>query len=62
MTTALDAKGFFKVVHEFKAVKDAMYEIELFAADTNPDSEGGPNEGLIDSTYVQVPANMSPEK
>jgi hypothetical protein len=56
-TTVLDDKGFFKVVHEFKAVKDAMYKIELFAADTNPD---GPNEDLIDSTYVQVPANMSP--
>ena len=53
----LDAKGFFKVVYRFKAVKNAMYSIELFAADTNPD---GSNDELIDSTYVQVPANMSP--
>jgi hypothetical protein len=57
----LDGDGFFKVVHEFKAVKNAMYSIELFAADTNPDLDGGPNKGLIDSTYVQVPANMSPQ-
>jgi hypothetical protein len=49
-----------KVVHEFKAVKNAIYGIELFAADTNPVLDGGPNEDLIDSTYVHVPANMSP--
>jgi hypothetical protein len=56
-TNLLDAKGFFKIVYQFKAVKNAIYEIELFAADTNPD---GPNEDLIDATYVHVPANMSP--
>jgi hypothetical protein len=56
----LNDDGFFKVVYEFKAVKNAMYKIELFAADTNPVLEGGPNEDLIDSTYVHVPANMSP--
>ena len=56
-TNLLDAEGFFKVIHKFKAVKKAMYSIELYAADTNPD---GPNEDLIDSTYIRVPANMSP--
>ena len=56
-TNLLDAEGFFKVIYKFRAVKKAMYSIELYAADTNPD---GPNEDLIDSTYIRVPANMSP--
>jgi hypothetical protein len=57
-TNLLDAEGFFKIVYKFRAVKKAMYSIELYAADTNPD--GPKEEDLIDSTYVRVPANMSP--
>lgn len=51
----LDAAGFFKVVYRARAIKRHIYSIELFAADTNPD---GPNEGLVDWTHIQVPANL----
>jgi choice-of-anchor C domain-containing protein len=45
--------GRFKLVKEFQARKGATYLIELFATDANG------NSGLVDSTYVRVPHNMS---
>jgi hypothetical protein len=52
----LDSNGFFSLWHHFNAEKNAVYSIELFAADTAPD---GPNSGLVDSTCIIVPADMS---
>ena len=45
--------GRFKLVKEFQAKKGATYLIELFATDANL------NSGLVDSTYVRVPHDMS---
>jgi len=46
---------------EVKVVKGAEYIIQLYAADTNtnPEDAGGPNSGLVDSTYIRVPHDMS---
>lgn len=55
----LDESGYFEIEVKLTASKNARYDISLFAADTNPDEDGGPNSGLVDSTYVEVPDNMS---
>lgn len=52
----LDAEGFFSLNYKIKALKNAVYSIELFATDTAPN---GPNSDLIDSTCIVVPANMN---
>ena len=53
----LDEDGYFSIEVEVKASKGAEYLIELFAADNNnPD---GPNSGLVNTTYIRVPHNMS---
>ena len=56
----LDANGEFSVDKEFKASKGTTYTIELYAADTNPEDQGGPNNGLVvvDQTYIRVPLNL----
>ena len=36
-----------------------IYPIKLFAADTSADAGGKPNSGLVDTTYVRVPHDMS---
>jgi uncharacterized coiled-coil protein SlyX len=54
----LGSDGSFNVTKEFRAKKNALYTINLFAADTNPTVNGGPNSGLIDQTYISVPSNM----
>ncbi len=53
-----DSDGKFTEIKALKATKDAVYTIELYAADTNPDDSGGPNSGLVDQTYVRVPSNV----
>ena len=53
----LDEDGYFSIEVEVKASKGAEYLIELFTADNNnPD---GPNSGLVNTTYIRVPHNMS---
>jgi len=48
-----------KKVTRTKAKRGAEYIIELYASDTNPEDSGGPNSGLVDSTYIRVPHDMS---
>lgn len=55
----LDESGHFSLEIMLTASKGAKYDISLFADDTNPEEDGGPNFGLVDSTYVEVPNNMS---
>lgn len=59
---SLDKDGYFTVEIEVRATKGAEYTIELYAADTNSVGLGGPNEGLVDSTYIRVPRNMGKGK
>lgn len=54
-TNRLDDQGFFSLRVPFKAQRNAVYSIELFAADTAP---GEPNFDLVDSTCIVVPANL----
>ena len=49
----------FSVDIEIKASKGAEYFIELYATDGNPEKDGGANSGLIDSTFIRVPHDMS---
>lgn len=55
----LASDGYFSVDIEVRATKGVEYIIELHAADTNSVDMGGPNEGLVDSTYIRVLHNMS---
>lgn len=57
-TNLLDAYGCFSVDFEVEATKGNEYDIRLYAADTEPQAAGGPNSGLVDSTYVIVPLDM----
>ncbi len=50
----LEPDGSFIKVVSLQALKGAVYEIELYAADTTPVESGGPNSGLVDETYVRV--------
>ena len=50
-----DVDGKFSVTQGFKAEKGSVYTIELYASDTNPVEDGGPNVGLVDQTYIRVP-------
>ena len=50
----LNDEGRFSVTIEVKAEKGAVYNVELHAADTNPQEAGGPNSGLVDSTFILV--------
>jgi len=52
---SLDEDGNYNLVLEFEAKKGAAYVVELYAADTTPEV---PNEGLVDTTYIQVPRNQ----
>lgn len=58
-TDLLNPDGSFSVVRNLKATKGAKYIIELWAADTTAIDDGGPNEDLVDSTFVRVPHDMS---
>ena len=53
---ALDAtSGNFSITMGFKKIKDAVYNIELWATDNiTPGGNGSPNTGLVDETYVRV--------
>jgi hypothetical protein len=48
----LDEAGGFDVVTYLRLNKNGVYEIKLYAADTNADA---PNFGLVDSTSVHLP-------
>lgn len=50
--------GTFEIPVEVKAEKGAIYNVDLYASDTEPQEEGGPNSGLVDSTYIRVPHDM----
>ena len=51
--------GNFSVSIEVKASKGTEYLIELYATDDNPEKDGGANSGLVDSTFIRVPHDMS---
>jgi len=57
-TNKLNPDGSFRIVQYLKARKNAIYPIELWAGDTAA-GEDGPNFGLVDSTFVRVPHDMS---
>jgi len=50
----LDTNGRFSVTVEIKAEKGVVYKVELHATDTNSVGTGGPNSGLVDSTFIRV--------
>jgi hypothetical protein len=52
---SLETDGRFNAELEVLATKGATYIIELYATDTKPQESGGPNSGLVDSTYIIVP-------
>jgi Tol biopolymer transport system component len=54
----LGPDGSFTVTVEVKAKKGAVYDVELYATDTEPTESGGPNSGLVDATYIRVPHNL----
>jgi hypothetical protein len=54
----LDEEGYFSLDVEVQATKGSEYLIELYAGDTSPEEDGGPNSGLVDSTYITVPHDM----
>ncbi len=58
----LSSEGRFSVNIEVRAVKGAEYVVELYAADTESADDGGPNSGLVDSTFIRVPHDMSDDK
>jgi len=51
--------GSFSVTTQVKAQEGAVYKVELYASDTKPVENGGPNIGLVDSTSIRVPFDMS---
>lgn len=55
----LSNDGKFSITTQVKAGKGAVYKVELYAADTKPTEEGGPNSGLVDSTSIRAPHDMS---
>jgi hypothetical protein len=50
--------GSFSVTARVKAKKGAVYNVELHAGDTKPATNGGPNSGIVDSTFICVPHDM----
>ena len=54
----LGINGEFTVTMEVDAVKDTIYNVELYAADTKSKKDDGPNSGLVDSTYISVPHDI----
>ncbi len=58
-TDLLGEDGAFRVVTDVQARKGAVYNILLYAADTTPEEDGGPNMGLVDATLIKVPHDMS---
>jgi hypothetical protein len=54
VTLTLDPDGTFEVTRGFTCSKGTVYTVELYAADTTPAADGGPNSGLVDSTCVRV--------
>ncbi len=54
-TNLLGEDGSFSVTTQVRATKGAVYSVELYASDTEPPEQGGPNNGLVDSTYIRVP-------
>ena len=58
-TDRLASDGSFRVKVPLRAIKNAKYTIQLFAADTVMEEDDGPNRGLVDRTMVIVPHDMS---
>lgn len=58
-TDLLKQDGSFSVTVRVKAEKGAEYTVELHAADTKPATSAGPNSGIVDSTLIRVPHDMS---
>jgi len=55
----LNLDGSFSVEIKIQATADSLYFIELWASDTYPEEDGGPNAGLVDSTYIRVPHHLA---
>ena len=53
-TDLLGEDGNFNVTTEVTANEGAVYIVELHATDTEPETSGGPNSGLVDSTTIKV--------
>jgi hypothetical protein len=58
-TDLLGEDGSFSVTTKVKAKKGAVYDVELHAADTESEEDGGPNSGLVDSTHICVPTRKN---
>ena len=58
-TDLLEEDGSFNINVPIKADRRGVYKVELYADDTEPEEDGGPNSGLVDSTYISIPYNMS---
>jgi hypothetical protein len=54
VTLTLNSDGTYEATWWFTCAKGAVYVVELYAADTTPTADGGPNSGLVDSTSVRV--------
>ena len=57
-TDLLDENGRFSVTIKVREKRTAIYKVEYYASDTVPAENGGPNSGLVDSTYIRVPHDM----
>lgn len=55
----LNEKGNFSVTTEVEARKGETYRVELYATDTEPKENSGPNSGFVDSTYIRVRHDVS---
>jgi len=58
-TDLLNPDGSFSIVEKLRAKKEAIYQIELYAADTVAEENGGPNFGMVDLTFVRIPHAIS---
>lgn len=57
-TDLLNPDGSYSIEEKFKVKKYDNLSIELYAADTVAEKDGGPNSGLVDSTIVRVTHDM----
>jgi len=58
-TDLLKSDGSFSIVEKLRAEKEAIYQIELYAADTVAEENGGANFSMVDLTSVRVSHAMS---
>ena len=59
ITDLLNSDGKFSIFVDVPAQKDAVYNVSLYASDTEPTESGGPNSGLVDSTEIHLPTCLA---